>query len=55
MPFRLFTMAESGQPNTRILADALEAVIAASYLDGGLPAARQVLLSLLGPAANAPY
>lgn len=44
--------SQNGHQKPSILADALEAVTAAVYLDGGLPAARQVLLNLLGPVAE---
>ena len=44
--------SQNGHQKPSILADALEAVTAAIYLDGGLAAARQVLLALLGPAAE---
>ncbi|ADK84087.1 ribonuclease III [Desulfarculus baarsii DSM 2075] len=40
---------QGGQEKTSILADALEAVLAAVYLDGGLEAARDCVLALLGP------
>ncbi|HVT35878.1 MAG TPA: ribonuclease III [Nevskiaceae bacterium] len=39
-----------GHRRDSILADALEAVIGAVYLDGGLPAAQQVCERLFGPA-----
>jgi ribonuclease-3 len=39
--------ASGGRAKSSILADAMEAVIAAVYLDGGLDAARQVILSVL--------
>ncbi|MBI5524439.1 MAG: ribonuclease III [Desulfarculus sp.] len=44
--------SQNGHQKPSILADALEAVAAAIYLDGGLEAARQVLLNLLGPVAE---
>jgi ribonuclease-3 len=39
--------ASGGRAKSSILADAMEAVIAAVYLDGGLDAARQVILGAL--------
>lgn len=39
--------ASGGRAKSSILADAMEAVIAAVYLDGGLDAARQVILGVL--------
>lgn len=39
-------LRSGGQSRNSILADALEAVIAAVYLDGGIDAARQVIISL---------
>lgn len=42
--------ASGGRAKTSILADAMEAVIAAVYLDGGLTAAREVVLRALEPA-----
>lgn len=38
--------AQGGRRNSAILADAMEAVLAAVYLDGGFEKARQVVLSL---------
>jgi ribonuclease-3 len=38
-----------GREKASILADAMEAVLGAVYLDGGLPAARIVILDLLDP------
>ncbi len=38
-----------GRHKASILADAVEAVIGAVYLDGGLEAARQLVVGLLGP------
>ena len=38
-----------GREKPSILADALEAVIGATYLDGGWPAAAELVLGLLGP------
>jgi ribonuclease-3 len=40
--------ASGGREKTSILADAMEAVIAAVYLDGGMPAARDVVMGLFG-------
>ena len=40
--------AQGGRDNDRILGDAMEALIAAVYLDGGLEAARQVIVPMLG-------
>ena len=40
--------ASGGRSKTSILADAMEAVIAAVYLDGGVDAARNVVLGLFG-------
>ncbi|HEY7107310.1 MAG TPA: ribonuclease III [Acidimicrobiia bacterium] len=42
--------ASGGRAKPSILADAMEAVIAAVYLDGGLDAARRVVLGVLEPA-----
>ncbi|MFH1034415.1 MAG: ribonuclease III [Pseudomonadota bacterium] len=44
--------SQNGQQKPSILADALEAVMAAVYLDGGLEAARGVVHHLLGPVAQ---
>jgi ribonuclease III len=44
--------AQNGRDKPSILADALEAVVAAIYLDGGLEAAWAALEELLGPAAE---
>jgi ribonuclease-3 len=44
--------AQNGRDKPSILADALEAVVAAIYLDGGLEAAREALETLMGPAAE---
>ncbi len=41
-------LSSGGQSRNSILADALEAVIAAVYLDGGLNAARKVITTLYG-------
>jgi len=52
--------AQGGRDRDPLLADAMEAVIGAAYLDGGLAAARQVVEKLYrdrwpdGPAAAAP-
>ena len=40
-------LAASAEPRPSILADALEALIGAVFLDGGYPAARDAVLSLL--------
>jgi ribonuclease III len=40
--------ASGGREKTSILADAMEAVIAAVYLDGGMTAAREVVMGLMG-------
>jgi len=40
--------ASGGREKTSILSDALEAIIAAVYLDGGLEAARTVVMDLFG-------
>jgi ribonuclease-3 len=40
--------ASGGREKTSILSDALEAIIAAVYLDGGLEAARSVVMKLFG-------
>jgi ribonuclease-3 len=40
--------ASGGREKTSILADAMEAVIAAVYLDGGMDAARAVVMGLFG-------
>lgn len=42
-----------GRDKGSILADTLEAVIGAVYLDGGLPAAERVVLGVLGPYMDA--
>jgi ribonuclease-3 len=42
--------ASGGRAKPSILADAMEAVIAAVYLDGGIDAARRVVLAALEPA-----
>lgn len=44
--------SQNGHQKPSILADSLEAVVAAVYLDGGLGAARQVIINLLGPVAE---
>ncbi len=44
--------SQSGHEKPSILADALEAVVAAIYLDGGLEAARGVIHGLLEPVAE---
>ena len=41
-------MMSGGRRKDALLADSLEAVIAAIYLDGGFPAAQQVILALWG-------
>jgi ribonuclease-3 len=43
-----------GRQKASLLADALEAVVGALYLDGGLPAAEQFVESLLEEAGTAP-
>ncbi len=43
---------QGGRDKSSILADALEALVAAVYLDGGLEAARQVLVRLLAEDAE---
>jgi ribonuclease-3 len=43
---------QNGCDKPSILADALEAVVAAVYLDGGLEAARGAVAELLGPAVE---
>lgn len=48
-------MLSGGRRKEALLADAMEAVVAALYLDGGLPAARAAVLRLWGPRiASAP-
>jgi ribonuclease-3 len=42
-------MTTGGRRKTALLGDAMEAVIAAVYLDGGFDAAREVVLRLWGP------
>ncbi len=44
---------QGGRDKPSLLADAVEAIAAAVYLDGGLEPARRVLLGLLGEAARA--
>lgn len=44
--------SQNGHQKPSILADALEAVTAAVYLDGGLEAAHQMLVALLGPVTE---
>ncbi|MDP9072109.1 MAG: ribonuclease III [Actinomycetota bacterium] len=44
--------ASGGREKPSILADALEAVIGAVYLDGGWDPAREVVLGLLGPRVS---
>lgn len=44
--------AQGGRDKPSILADALEALLASVYLDGGLEAARQVFTELLSQAAE---
>ena len=41
-----------GRDKDSILSDAFEAVLAAVYLDGGLPAAREVVLRLIGDCSE---
>lgn len=41
--------SQGGRERDSILEDAFEAVIAAVYLDGGLPATREVVLKIYGP------
>lgn len=43
------TEAQGGRDNTAVLADALEAVLGAAYLDGGLAAADAVFRTLFAP------
>lgn len=43
-------VANAGAERASTLADALEAVFGAAFLDGGYPAARAVIYSCLGPA-----
>lgn len=45
---------QGGKDKNSILADAMEALIAAVYIDGGLEAAREMVHSLLGPLDQAP-
>lgn len=45
--------ASGGRKKASILADAMEAVIAAVYLDGGIDVARDVILRLWGPLVAA--
>lgn len=45
---------QGGMDKNSILADAMEAIIAAVYLDGGFHAARKVVHRLLGPLNKAP-
>ncbi len=45
-------LAQGGQDNPAILADSMEAVLAAIYLDGGLEKAREVILSLWDKAIS---
>ena len=45
-------MKSGGRRKDALLADALEAVIAAIYLDGGFPAAQQVILALTNPRSR---
>jgi ribonuclease-3 len=45
--------ASGGRKKASILADAMEAVIAAVYLDGGIEVARAVVLKLWGPLVDA--
>ena len=42
-------LAAAREPRPSILADALEGVFGAIFLDGGYPAARQAVLALFGP------
>jgi ribonuclease-3 len=44
--------SQNGRDKPSILADAMEAVVAAVYLDGGLEAAQGVLAEIMGPAAE---
>lgn len=46
-------MLSGGRKKTALLADAMEAVLAAIYLDGGLTAARRFILSHWGPRLEA--
>ncbi|MHB8528707.1 MAG: ribonuclease III [Caulobacteraceae bacterium] len=47
------TTVQGGRANARILGDAMEAVIAAVYLDGGLEAARETFQRTWGEALHA--
>ena len=42
-------LASAAEPRPSILADALEAVFGAVFLDGGYPAARRAVLAVFGP------
>ncbi len=44
--------SQNGRDKPSILADAMEAVVAAIYLDGGLDMAGQILEEIIGPAAE---
>ena len=44
---------QNGRDKPSLLADALEAVLAAVYLDGGLESVHRLIVDLLGPAAAA--
>jgi ribonuclease-3 len=44
--------SQNGRDKPSILADAMEAVVAAIYLDGGLPAAQEALVEIMGSAAE---
>jgi len=46
-------LASAREPRPSILADALEAVFGAVFLDGGYPAARRAVLAVLGPRIDA--
>jgi len=47
-------LRSGGQNRDSILADAVEAIIAAVYLDGGIQPARELVRSLLGKRLTAP-
>lgn len=44
-----------GHDRSTTLADALESILGAAYLDGGLPAAERVFNALFSPSARLPY
>jgi ribonuclease-3 len=46
-------MQSDGSRRSSIIADAVEAVIGAIYLDGGLPAAEEFVLRVFGPTLEA--